>query len=80
MNEMQLIVTDVRGVCLSVSQSVCLSVCLSVYHTAQLGFTVRRSFSAAFAKSLWHLVILAFTNLLQPVLINVYMRGQSQYL
>jgi len=34
----------------------CLSVSLSVCHAPQLGFTVRRSFGAAFAKSLWPLV------------------------
>jgi len=48
MREMQTIVTDDRGVC--------LSVCLSVCHAAQLSFTVRVSFGAAFAKSLWPLV------------------------
>jgi len=41
MHEMQTIVTNVHGVCLSVS------------HVAQLGFSVRGSFGAAFAKSLW---------------------------
>jgi len=35
MHEMQTIVTDVRGVCLSVRPSVCQS------RAAQLGFTVR---------------------------------------
>jgi len=44
MHEMQTIVTDDRGVC----PSVC--------HAAQLGFTVRGSFGAAFVKSLWPLV------------------------
>jgi len=48
MHEMQTIVTDVRGVC--------LSVCLSVCHAAQLSFTVRESIGAAFAKLLWPLV------------------------
>jgi len=47
MHEMQAIVTDVRGVC------------LSVCHAAQLGFTVRGSFSEAFVKSVWPLVIVA---------------------
>jgi len=41
----QTIVTDYRGVC--------LSVCLSC------GFTVRGSFGAAFAKSLWPLVVIS---------------------
>jgi len=48
MHEMQTIAADMRGVC--------LSVCLSVCHAAQLGFTMRGSFGAAFAKSLWPLV------------------------
>jgi len=47
MHEMQTIVTDVRGVYLSVCPSVSLSV---------TRLTVRGSFSAAFAKSLWPLV------------------------
>jgi len=46
MHDKQTIVTDVRGVC------------LSVCHAAQLGFTVWGSFCAAFAKSLWLLVII----------------------
>jgi len=46
MHEMQTIVADVHSVC----QSVC--------HTAQLGFTVRRSFGAVFAKLLWPFVSL----------------------
>jgi len=45
MHEIQTIVTDVRGVC----QSVC--------HATQLGFTVRGSSGAAFAKLLWPLVV-----------------------
>jgi len=44
MHEMQTIVTDVCGVCLSVCQSVSLSVC----HAG--------SFGAAFAKLFWSLV------------------------
>jgi len=54
MNEMQSIVVDVRDVCLSVCPSVSLS-----RGSAQLGFTVRGLFGAAFAKSLWPLVQLA---------------------
>jgi len=43
----------------SVRQSVHPSVCSSVVrHAAQLGFTVRGSFSAAFAKSVWPLCLL----------------------
>jgi len=55
MQEMQTIVTDVRGVCLSVCPSVCLSV-------TWLNLVARavcvESFSAAFAKLLWLLVSL----------------------
>jgi len=47
MHEMQTIVTDVRGVCLSA----CLSRQLN-----QLSFTAQGSFDAAFAKLLWPLV------------------------
>jgi len=48
MHEMQTIVTDVRGVC------------LSVCHAAQsTRFTVLESFDAAFARSLWPLVMLS---------------------
>jgi len=54
MHEMQTIVTNVHGVCLSVRLSVCLSVC---HAGAQLGFTVWGSFGAAIAKSLWPLFI-----------------------
>jgi len=45
MHEMQTIVTDLRGVR------------LSVCHAAHLGFTERGLFGAAFAQSLWPLVI-----------------------
>jgi len=55
MHEMQILVTDVRGVSLSDSPSVC--------HADQLGFTVRWSFGAAFAKSLWPLVKCSFETL-----------------
>jgi len=45
-----------------------VSVSLSVCHEAQLGFTVRGSFGAAFAKSFWplvrFLVWLRFVNLI----------------
>jgi len=47
MHEMQTIVTDVHGVCLSVC-----------HMGAQLGFTVWGSFGAAYAKSLWPDVVL----------------------
>jgi len=50
MHEMQTIVSDVC--------SVCLSVCLSVSTRLISGFTARGSFGAAFAKSLWPLVLL----------------------
>jgi len=50
MHEMQTIVTDVRGVCLSVRPSIC--------HGAKFGgeCSVCGSFGAAFAKLLWPLV------------------------
>jgi len=51
MHEIQTIVIDVRDVCLSVYPSVCLSRQLN-----KLGFTVRGSFGAVFAKLLWSLV------------------------
>jgi len=50
MHEMQTVVTDVRGVRLFIS--------LSVMRLNRLGFTVRRSFGAVFAKLLWPLVII----------------------
>jgi len=55
MNEMQNTVNEMRGVCLSVSVSVC--------HAAQLGFTVQESFGAVFAKSLWSVVSRAHQSL-----------------
>jgi len=53
MHEMQTIVTDMCGVCLSDSLSVC-------HVGAQLGFTVRGSFDADFANSLWPFVLIFF--------------------
>jgi len=57
MHEMQTIVTDVRGVCLSDRPFVC--------HAAQGGFTMRGSFGAAYAKSLWP-VVFALSHFISP--------------
>jgi len=60
MHEMQTIVTDDRGVCPSVDKSVTrlnsAASAMCAAHSLYRGFTARRSFGAAFAKSLWPLV------------------------